>query len=221
MGTLVNTVNCVGVMGKGIAREFKLRYPQMYAHYTSVCKKKLLTPGKLLLWKHSYPWVLNFPTKNHWRYPSRIEYLEKGLFKFARTYSSCGIRSIAFPLLGALSGTLDPDRVYTLMERVLKPLPDIEIEIYTFDPRLPDPLFNGLKTQITHLRYEGKSIYGINKHILNTIADGISDGSIRSMADIHTLKGMGTQTLQKLYNVVTQEPEPRHDCKVAEQLSLF
>ena len=70
---LVNTVNCVGVMGKGIALECKLRFPGMFEKYKEFCDTKKIRPGILQLWKNSKPWVLNFPTKMHWKDPSKIE----------------------------------------------------------------------------------------------------------------------------------------------------
>ena len=77
--TIVNTVNCVGVMGKGVALGFRLRYPEMYEKYKVFCQNKQLTVGKLWLYKpdNDSQWVLNFPTKIHWKYPSKMEYLER------------------------------------------------------------------------------------------------------------------------------------------------
>lgn len=76
--TLVNTVNCAGIMGRAIALDFKMRFPYMFSHYQKVCNRGLLRPGKLLLFKDSTPWILNFPTKDQWKYPSKIEYIESG-----------------------------------------------------------------------------------------------------------------------------------------------
>lgn len=130
--TLVNTVNCVGVMGKGIAKAFKDRYPAMYATYKRICDQNLLEPGKLWLWQGPDHSVLNFPTKMHWRNPSKIEWIEMGLQKFVDSYESRGITSISFPRLGCGNGGLDWDEVRPLMERYLAPLP-IEILIHDYD----------------------------------------------------------------------------------------
>lgn len=119
---LVNTVNTVGVMGKGVALEFKKRYPEMFKSYERVCNDKQLEIGKLLLWKGPDKWVLMFPTKQHWRNPSKLEYIETGLQKFADTYMEKGITSAAFPRLGCGNGGLDWEKVRPLMERYLKPL---------------------------------------------------------------------------------------------------
>ena len=86
MQTIVNTINCVGVMGKGIALVFKLRYPEMFDKYQELCKSKMIGIGKLWLYKtsESPQWVLNFPTKFHWKYPSKMEYIEKGLIELKK-----------------------------------------------------------------------------------------------------------------------------------------
>ena len=126
---LVNTVNTVGVMGKGIALSFKKMYPDMYEAYRKECDKHRLIIGKLMLWYGTDHWVLMFPTKEHWRNPSRIEYIEKGLMTFVRKYTDYNITSIAFPKLGCGNGELDWTDVKPLMERYLKDLP-IDIYIY-------------------------------------------------------------------------------------------
>ena len=127
---LVNTVNTVGVMGKGIALEFKTLYPEMFAHYRQLCEVGQLTVGKLWLYKSPNKWVLNFPTKEHWRNPSRVEYVDAGLQKFVDSYAALGIHSIAFPALGCGNGQLDfGPQVKPLMEKYLRQLP-IEVFIY-------------------------------------------------------------------------------------------
>lgn len=125
---IVNTVNTVGVMGKGIAKRYKDIYPEMFEQYRDLCEKKLLNPGQLWIYKTPHKWILNFPTKKHWRSPSRIEYIEDGLKKFVETYEKKGITSISFPLLGCGNGGLDwESEVKPLMEKYLRPLP---IEVY-------------------------------------------------------------------------------------------
>lgn len=126
---LVNTVNTVGVMGKGIALEFKKRYPEMFKLYQSKCDDKSFDIGNLLLWKKDEKWVLLFPTKKHWRSPSKLSDIEKGLEKFAQNYDKLGIESIAFPKLGCGNGGLDWEDVKPIMEKHLKNLP-IHIYIY-------------------------------------------------------------------------------------------
>lgn len=130
---IVNTVNTVGVMGKGIAKEYKNLYPAMFKEYQRFCEIGALEVGKLWLYKTPNKWILNFPTKKHWRNPSKLEYLEVGLEKFVDTYEEKNIQSISFPQLGVGNGGLDwENEVKPLMEAYLKDLPiDIFIHIYT------------------------------------------------------------------------------------------
>lgn len=139
--TLVNTVNCVGVMGKGIAKAFKQREPSMFTAYKDLCDRNLLEPGKLWLWRGSEQWILNFPTKKHWRSASRIEWIEAGLKKFVDTYESQGVTEISFPKLGCGNGNLDWLDVKLLMEKYLSDLPiPVFIHDFTVDIGLPEHL---------------------------------------------------------------------------------
>lgn len=134
---IVNTVNTVGVMGKGIALEFKKRYPDMFQAYKETCEKRKLKTGSLMLYYEPDHWVLLFPTKENWRNPSRMEYIEAGLAKFCRTYAEKGITSIAFPKLGCGNGELNWSEVQPVMEKYLKNLP---IDIYIYIGPGPDPV---------------------------------------------------------------------------------
>jgi O-acetyl-ADP-ribose deacetylase (regulator of RNase III) len=130
--TLVNTVNCVGIMGKGIALEFKKHFPVMYDDYRVRCNNKEIEPGHPYLWKNNAGGksVLNFPTKLHWRGNSRIEWIESGLKIFCENYKNWGVESIAFPALGCSNGGLDWESVEPIMIRHLEKIRDINIEIY-------------------------------------------------------------------------------------------
>lgn len=136
---LVNTVNTVGVMGKGIAKTFKTMYPDMFKQYQILCEDNQLTVGKLWIFKTEHKWILNFPTKTHWRSPSKLAYIEEGLKKFVQTYESKGITSISFPLLGCGNGGLDWEtEVQPIMEKYLRPLP-IEIFIHLYEKKNTKP----------------------------------------------------------------------------------
>lgn len=104
--TLVNPVNCVGVMGAGLAVEFKRRYPDMFHDYRHLCETGEIQPGYLHIYQESPKWVLNFPTKLHWKDPSRIEYIQSGLWSFVKHHRALGIVSVAFPKLGCGLGGL-------------------------------------------------------------------------------------------------------------------
>jgi O-acetyl-ADP-ribose deacetylase (regulator of RNase III)/uncharacterized protein YwgA len=128
--TIVNTVNCVGVMGKGIALEFKKRFPQMFAEYVELCKNGQLHVGTPYLYRDlTGVSILNFPTKEHWRSPSKLSYIIDGLDWFVANYQQLGIHSIAFPPLGCGNGGLNWETVAPVMYQKLRDLP-ISIEIY-------------------------------------------------------------------------------------------
>ena len=128
--TLVNTINCVGVMGKGIALEFKNRYPVMYKEYVDLCSKGLVKPGKPYYYCDlNGTSIINFPTKDHWRSPSKLSYIVNGLDWFREHYQELGITSVAFPPLGCGNGGLDWAVVGPLMYAKLSDLP-IDIELF-------------------------------------------------------------------------------------------
>ena len=127
---LTNTVNTEGVMGKGLALEFKKKYPQMYKTYKEKCESGAFGIGNLMLCKEHGHSVLLFPTKTSWRKKSELEYIEAGLIKFAKNWDKLGITSIAFPKLGCGLGGLEWNIVKPLMEKYLSRLP-ITVYIYT------------------------------------------------------------------------------------------
>ncbi|MFW9874155.1 MAG: macro domain-containing protein [Candidatus Thorarchaeota archaeon] len=127
---LVNTVNCKGIMGKGLAKEFKERYPEMFKDYRKKCESNQLKIGKLHLFQTLDHLIINFPTKIHWKHYSRLEWIESGLLYFVNNYKKWNIKSVAFPQLGTSYGKLEWEVVKPLMENYLGPL-DIEVEIYT------------------------------------------------------------------------------------------
>lgn len=187
--TLVNTVNIVGVMGKGIALEFKERYPDMFKAYKKLCDSHSLDVGKLHLWRASDHWILNFPTKTTWRQPSKIEYIEAGLEAFLRSYKQMGIASISFPPLGCGNGNLNWRDVKPLMERYLS---KIEIPVYVHDYQVPQTFvaehnrpeerripisFNEFRHDIMS-RIEGKRNFSTLKKTSEFIARWVDDGDI-------------------------------------------
>lgn len=129
MQTIVNAVNCRGVMGKGIALKFKQQYPNMYQNYRSLCQQKRITLGHPHLWTESDPWILNFPTKDDWKNKSTLASIEDGLRYLAEHVRTWGITSLAIPALGCGEGGLNWDDVRPLIQKYLGPL-DIPIEIY-------------------------------------------------------------------------------------------
>jgi O-acetyl-ADP-ribose deacetylase (regulator of RNase III)/uncharacterized protein YwgA len=128
--TLVNTVNCVGIMGKGIALEFKEQFPDMFNDYVARCNRNEVRLGRPYLYKRlTPPWILNFPTKGHWRSVSRIEDIVKGLKYLLQQYKEWRITSLAVPPLGCGQGQLEWKIVGPTLYRYLNQL-DIPVELY-------------------------------------------------------------------------------------------
>lgn len=193
--TIVNPVNCVGVMGKGIATFYKLRYPQMFSEYKELCDSKQLTPGKLWLYnkQDNAPWILNFATKQHWENPSKLEWIEAGLQEFVNTYQERGITSVAFPLLGTHLGGLDVTAIQQLMDTYLGKC-DIAVEIYTYNPDVPDELFAAFR----------EKWFSLDKNIIDPedakkITEILEMGIIDSMIALANYEGVGEESLEKAF----------------------
>jgi O-acetyl-ADP-ribose deacetylase (regulator of RNase III) len=155
---LVNTVNTVGVMGKGIAKTFKEIHPEMFRQYQELCERKQFQVGKLWLFKTDHKWILNFPTKVHWRQSSKPEYIEEGLKTFVSSYSGLGIASAAFPRLGCGNGELDWDNVvHPLMTKYLGNLA-IDVFIYHFDEDYARPEHRDIDAMTAWLRSEPRTL---------------------------------------------------------------
>ncbi len=215
--TIVNTVNTVGVMGAGIALEFRLRYPDMFKRYAEICKNKQLNIGQLWLYKPTEnQWILNFPTKKDWKHPSKYDYIELGLEKFCQTWEEKGIKSIAFPIMGGENGSLDNDKTLAIMEKYLSQC-SLPVEIYHFDPMAKDDLFDQLSLLLMETSVEQvKSATGIRVHTLNQIIESINHKTVNSISGLKSIKGVGVQSLEKLFSYLNQS-ETQH----TEQLSLI
>lgn len=208
MQTIVNTINCVGVMGAGIAYECRLRYPNMFSRYSDLCKNKQLDIGMLWLYKSPERWILNFPTKYHWKYESKPEYLEKGLQKFLETYQEKEIVSIAFPLLGASNGGIPEVLSLEIMHKYLAKC-DIEIEIYHYDPNALDDLFADFKRiWLIHSEKELSRMSGLRLDFVQKINSALENENIRSLSRLLSVKGIGDVTLEKAFNFIRNYQNP-------------
>jgi len=131
---LVNTVNTVGVMGKGIALMFKEAFPSNYKAYEQACKRKEVQIGKVFVTEREDllgpKWLINFPTKEHWRNASKLEWIEQGLADLKRFIEEKKIRSIAIPPLGSGNGGLEWSKVKPLIEAALSTLKDVDVVVY-------------------------------------------------------------------------------------------
>ena len=131
---LVNTVNCVGVMGKGVALQFKLAFPANFKEYAAACRREEVVPGKMFVHETghlTYPrYIINFPTKRHWQGKSRIEDIEAGLHSLKQEIESRGIRSVALPPLGSGLGGLHWAEVRRRIVRELQALQDVRVVVF-------------------------------------------------------------------------------------------
>ena len=139
---LVNTVNCVGVMGRGIALQFKKTFPENFRAYAEACKRGEVRPGRMFVFETlqltNPRYIINFPTKRHWRGNSRIEDIQAGLKDLVAAVREREIRSIAVPPLGSGLGGLEWSDVLPLIEKALRGLNDLDVVV--LEPRgAPEP----------------------------------------------------------------------------------
>ncbi|HYB22990.1 MAG TPA: macro domain-containing protein, partial [Solirubrobacteraceae bacterium] len=140
---VVNTVNCVGVMGRGIALHFKNAYPENFQVYAAACKRGDVQPGRMLVFETGLlapRWIINFPTKRHWRGKSRIEDIRAGMDALVDEIRERAIRSIAIPPLGSGLGGLAWSGVRPIIEQHLAAVPDVRAIVFEPGGRSPEPV---------------------------------------------------------------------------------
>ena len=149
---LVNTVNTVGVMGKGIALMFKEAFPDNFLAYSDAAKRQEIGIGRMFVTETRFlqgpKWLINFPTKKHWRNPSKLEWIVEGLRDLTRVIEEKGIRSIALPPLGCGNGGLDWAEVRPEVERAFAQLPGVDVWVFE-----PTPKYQNVakRTGVDHL----------------------------------------------------------------------
>jgi len=145
---LVNTVNCVGVMGRGIALQFRKAFPENFKAYKAVCERGELRPGKLFIYEQAQltnpRYIINFPTKDHWKGKSRLEYIDAGLEALVQEVQRLGIRSIAIPPLGCGQGGLKWSDVRPRIEHAFSTLTNVHVLLY--EPQGAPQASNMVKT---------------------------------------------------------------------------
>ena len=151
---LVNTVNCVGYMGKGIALQFKQAFPANFKHYETACHAGDMAPGKMMIHDNgglvNPRYIINFPTKRHWKGKSRIEDIESGLNALVADVQRLGIRSIAVPPLGCGLGGLEWRVVRPMIEQAFADLPDVQVLL--FEPAgAPEAKAMPVRTERPHM----------------------------------------------------------------------
>lgn len=208
---VVNTVNCVGAMGKGIALDFKLRYPEMFKEYQRICFQHLLKPGQILPYKKSSPIILNFAIKDDWKEPSKIEWIEETLKKFVDNYKKLGITSVAFPWMGAMNGGLPIEVIKELTRKYLSSLDDIDIEVYDFDPNVPCELYRSLQEIVFSEKFklsELEVLSNIKSRYWIKIIDAVNDPNTKSINNLrhYIVNGkriIGKTNIERLFIFLT------------------
>lgn len=139
---LVNTVNCVGIMGRGVALQFKKAFPANFKAYEAACRRQDVQPGRMFVYETGYvgnpKFIINFPTKRHWRGKSRLEDIDAGLQALADVIKERNIRTVAMPPLGSGLGGLHWPDVRRQIEAFARTLPDVSFTV--FEPRSEEPV---------------------------------------------------------------------------------
>jgi O-acetyl-ADP-ribose deacetylase (regulator of RNase III) len=182
---LVNTVNCVGVMGRGIALQFKNAFPDNFKGYAQACQRGEVQPGKLFVYETDRSlrprYIINFPTKRHWRGKSRMEDIDAGLVALVDVVRSKGIRSIAIPPLGSGLGGLDWQQVRPRIEQAFAALP--EVDVWIFEPAV-SPSANPIVPAPTNPKMTAGRAALIE--LMHRYLSGLLDPSI-SLLEVHKL----------------------------------
>lgn len=224
--TLVNAVNCFGTMGAGIALEFKLRYPEMFDEYVKMCESKKMTVGIPRIYEYSNDrWIMNFATKNHWRYPSKIKWIEDGLKYFAENYKKRDIKSIAFPKLGTSNGGLDWNEVKLIMEKYLSDL-DIPVYICLDEKKEPEGVEEFMVNNINSINtVDFYKQIGITKKAAEKLEES---KPINRFWHISKIKGITAKSYKSIFEYFYKKTDEYSDIKkdenisfTSEQLSLF
>lgn len=182
---LVNTVNCVGVMGRGIALQFKNAYPENFDEYAAACKRGNVKPGKMLVHQTGTltgpHYIINFPTKRHWRGKSRIQDIESGLKDLIAVLREKQIHSVAIPPLGSGLGGLDWADVRPRIETAMRELPDVRVTVY-------EPKGAPTTETMSHSRNVPKMTAGRAAlvELINRYLGGLLDPQV-SLLEVHKL----------------------------------
>jgi O-acetyl-ADP-ribose deacetylase (regulator of RNase III) len=170
---LVNTVNCVGIMGRGIALQFKNAFPSNFKAYAAACARREVQPGKMFVYDTGYvanpKYIINFPTKRHWRGKSRLEDIESGLRALVREVETRHIRSIALPPLGAGLGGLDWQDVRSRIESAFRTIANVRVTV--FEPRAEVTGYVNRSTKVPNMTPGRAALLGLMERYLAGLMD--------------------------------------------------
>lgn len=214
---IVNTINCVGFMGKGLALEFALRYPELEAIYKKQCAEKMIHTGQVYFYNTDGQKIINFPTKFHFKYSSKLEWIEQGLDDFKLKYQSWDINSVAFPILGARNGGLDPDKVLDIMKQKLS---DLDIDVYICRSRLIEgkekEMIDGIKSISVDMLAQKVSLSPKQKIVLS-----VKKNNIINFSDISEFESIGKVTYKAIFDYFYRRKNDSGAKGIGEQMSIF
>lgn len=182
---IVNTVNCVGIMGRGIALQFKHAWPENFKAYKAACDREEVQPGRMFIYDTEQlaapRYIVNFPTKRHWKGESRMQDIDAGLEALVRDVARLGIRSIAIPPLGSGLGGLEWDEVRPRIEAAMQALPDVRVRLY-------EPKGAPQADKMQHSREVPRMTAGRAAlvELMNRYVQGLLDPAI-SLLEVHKL----------------------------------
>jgi O-acetyl-ADP-ribose deacetylase (regulator of RNase III) len=182
---IVNTVNCVGIMGRGIALQFKNAWPENFKAYKVACDREEVQPGRMFIYDTEQlaapRYIVNFPTKRHWKGKSRMQDIDAGLEALVRDVARLGIRSIAIPPLGSGLGGLEWDEVRPRIEAAMQALPDVRVRLY-------EPKGAPQADKMQHSREVPRMTAGRAAlvELMNRYVQGLLDPAI-SLLEVHKL----------------------------------
>ena len=199
---IVNTINCVGFMGKGLAYEFSLRYPDLLLDYKNKCNNKEIVVGKMYYYKSKDKLIVNFPTKNDYKNPSKLEWIEEGLKDFVNTYKQYNIKSIAFPLLGCNNGGLNSNKVISLIHNYLD---NIDLDVYIcLDRKNPEgkelDMINKFKSCSIDTISNYVNLSNVQKESLKKLQSNIT-----RFFQISIASGIGKKTYESIYHLFYED----------------
>lgn len=172
---IVNTVNCVGVMGRGLALQFKQRFPDNFKAYAAACKQQAVNPGKMLVYRlpttNTPQYIINFPTKRHWRNASRMEDIASGLNDLVQVIHDQRITSIAIPPLGCGLGGLDWSEVRQTLETALADLTSVQVVVFEPLPAATAPLVPPVTQQQPQMTPGRAALLVLIQRYLNGLLD--------------------------------------------------
>lgn len=206
---IVVTVNCVGVMGAGIALDAKYRWPEIKNKYVNECAEGRFSIGDIFWGQTNKQHVALFPTKNHWKLPSKIDYLEFGLSTLRNDLVKKSFRSIAVPQLGCSNGGLDWKDVRPKIVRSLDNVPDLKVELWSFHSNFIDVDFS--RFRIIFLELEPKNAakwLGCSKKSESLIRETLRNDKITNFTHIFNVEGIGSKTLERIYRAALSNKHP-------------